>query len=132
MHCESQKTSLSIIENKFKFQTKLNLLSNIARKPIIVFFSFLYTRPPPSHPPQKGKIVWFLCVCVCVCVCGCVWVGGGGVYFSFRAYNVLVWIALIASAFKEVAFSLFSFFFFLVFTRFWRNAATVQWTVHKQ
>ena len=57
MHCESQKTSLSIIENKFKFQTKLNLLSNIARKPIIVFFSFLYTRPPPPHPPQKGEIV---------------------------------------------------------------------------
>ena len=56
MHCESQKTSLSIIENKFKFQTKLNLLSNIARKPIIVFFSFLYTRPPPPTPHKKAKL----------------------------------------------------------------------------
>ena len=42
---------------------------------------------------------------------------------------VLVWIALIASAFTKVAFSfisLFLFFFFFVFTHFWRNVATVQ------
>ena len=32
-----------------------------------------------------------------------------------KCFFVLVWIALIASAFKEVAFSLFSFFFFFFF-----------------
>lgn len=59
MHCESQKTSLTIIERKFKYQTKLNLLSNIARKPIIVFFSFLYTHPPPPPPKKRRNCVAF-------------------------------------------------------------------------
>ena len=44
------------------------------------------------------------------------------VYLDFRDLKneelVLVWIALIASAFTEVAFSFFSFFFFFFFMHF--------------